>query len=707
MSRHGANDQSRFGDARLESTIGEAASLPDEELAILIRRDAGRRSSKGEEPSLDDYLRQVPDIKSRPVVLDAAVSAWLNSGGGKDGVVAGDEGGTAARAERARRRHPDIAEAIDVALKLDTLLSSSRSLLRGSRPARRTRAREIGAPLVDGRPRYVLGDALGAGSTSTVFRAEDRLLSAESKPALVAIKVCHDVDPEAAEGLLAEAKRARLVEHSNVLRVLDCGRTRAGEIFIVYELIEGSTLEEVVERWGPRPDRRSIVRLAIDVARGLEAIHAEGLLHCDIKPQNVLIGKDGRVKIADFGSAAPDPNADRTHGRRGVQPGVGALAFMAPERLRLQPGAVTPRADVFSLGAILFWALATPRGARREAFRAMLTLNQPSSDAARAIERRLVEAKTDRDLRLVLAKALAGKPADRYASAGVLARDLEAWLDRRPIEWTRPGIVRRTVLSTRRRPWVTGALCVAFLSLLLAIGSLERSRQLGLEAERRRHDADVQRAKLEAEQAWKQKSIEAIGHLFAGFRAAREQGLGAEVLTSLWILEWVHGPAILQDPVEMPEFWDARVEVLKHVREDARLRAGDGSITARLVEPSLALWLIRQGRPTEARPILDEAVSFWDQLSPAADPWIREIRLLRDIATYLHLESEAREWGLSAGQHARRGDLRERLLATQRRLREADRGGPIPLLLDDALAGRLPEGPLALAASENVAQRSD
>ena len=157
-----------------------------------------------------------------------------------------------------------------------------------------------GAAIAD---RYTIVELVGTGAMSIVYAAYDRVLDRK-----VALKVLRDADPAQATRLAREAQAMARLAHPNVLPVYDVGTTQ-GRMFLTAELVAGQTLARWIER-EPEHPWRTVVALFIQAGRGLAAAHAAGIAHRDFKPSNVLLGDDGRVRVADFGLA-----------RRGLEPG--------------------------------------------------------------------------------------------------------------------------------------------------------------------------------------------------------------------------------------------------------------------------------------------------------------------------------------------------------------------------------------------------
>lgn len=183
---------------------------------------------------------------------------------------------------------------------------------------------------------------------ATVYRAYDEVLDRE-----VALKVLHDylaADPAFLDRFLREARAAAALTHPNVVAVYDWGKHDDGA-FLVLQLIEGPTLRQALQHLGPLSEQE-VAGVLIPAARGLGAAHQAGLVHRDIKPENVLLGRDGLVRITDFGLARASATTSTTFGT-GVL--VGSPHYLSPEAVRGE--ALDARADVYALGVVLFECL--------------------------------------------------------------------------------------------------------------------------------------------------------------------------------------------------------------------------------------------------------------------------------------------------------------------------------------------------------------
>jgi serine/threonine-protein kinase len=193
--------------------------------------------------------------------------------------------------------------------------------------------------------RYRLEGQLGHGGMATVYLARDSELD---RP--VAVKVLAENlagDESFRRRFLREARLAARLSHPNVVSVYDAGEEAGGRPYIVMEHVEGKTLAEVLHERGRLPAEEAVT-LALQACSGLEHAHAAGLVHRDVKPQNLLLRSDGTLKVADFGIArAAEATALTQAGTI-----LGTAAYLSPEQALGEE--VSPAADVYSLGAVLY-----------------------------------------------------------------------------------------------------------------------------------------------------------------------------------------------------------------------------------------------------------------------------------------------------------------------------------------------------------------
>jgi eukaryotic-like serine/threonine-protein kinase len=259
--------------------------------------------------------------------------------------------------------------------------------------------------------RYRIEGEAGVGGFSTVYRAHDPLLERT-----VALKVLHPHlarDPATRDSFLAEGRSLARVEHPNVVRVLDAGESD-GAVYLAMEFVDGQPLTA-------RPDGRPLslskaTAIAEQLAAALGAIHALGLVHCDVKPANILIERrGGRVVLLDFGVAR---TVDQTLTAGGWV--VGTPAYMAPEQV--EPGGrVSPRTDVYQMGATLYALLAGRAPFAGEAVRTLLAVTQDAPADLGTLRPDLPPAAVR-----AIHDSLSKDPAERPADPAALVRRLRA-----------------------------------------------------------------------------------------------------------------------------------------------------------------------------------------------------------------------------------------------------------------------------------------
>ena len=187
--------------------------------------------------------------------------------------------------------------------------------------------------------RYEVLGLLGQGGMARVYRARDRRLDR-----LVALKVLNDAGDDAETTLAREDRMTAALAHPNIVTVYDSGMMPDGRPYLVLELLAGQPASHLA----PLPTGAALA-VAEQVAAALAHAHARGIVHCDVKPQNVLIDRAGRATLTDFGvaSATTTPTGEAVYG---------AAAFLAPERLC--GAAASPAVDLYALGATLYFLLA-------------------------------------------------------------------------------------------------------------------------------------------------------------------------------------------------------------------------------------------------------------------------------------------------------------------------------------------------------------
>src|SRR5262245_4422055 len=259
--------------------------------------------------------------------------------------------------------------------------------------------------------RYRLERKLGSGGMADVWLAEDQELGRR-----VAVKILHERyanDEQFVERFRREATHAAGLSHQNIVSIFDRG-SADGSYFIVMEYVEGRTLKELLVTRGPCP-----VPVAISYARqvlaALRYAHRNGIIHRDIKPHNVIVDREGRIKVADFGIARAGTTSQMTE----AGSIIGTAQYLSPEQARGAP--VDESSDLYSTGIVLYELLTgkvpfTGESAVEIAMKHLSQVPEPPSAVRREVPH---------DVDLVVLRALAKDPADRYRSAAEMDRDLE------------------------------------------------------------------------------------------------------------------------------------------------------------------------------------------------------------------------------------------------------------------------------------------
>ena len=259
--------------------------------------------------------------------------------------------------------------------------------------------------------RFRLEEKVGSGGMSSVYRAFDPMLERS-----VAIKLMHrDIssDPDQLERFRREARAVARLNHPHVVTVIDAGEDE-GAPYIVFEYVEGETLKERIRRLG-RLSVPEAVAYAIEIGRALESAHQNKLVHRDVKPQNVLIDRDGRAKVTDFGIA----RSMEAHGLTATGRVLGTTDYVSPEQALGHE--VAEQSDIYSLGIVLYEMLTgeVPFKADTQVAVAMQHVREPLPD----VQRRRPEISAA--LAAVVERATAKETANRYATVGEMTHDLE------------------------------------------------------------------------------------------------------------------------------------------------------------------------------------------------------------------------------------------------------------------------------------------
>jgi len=310
---------------------------------------------------------------------------------------------------------------------------------------------------------------LGAGGMGEVFLAEDTRLGRK-----VALKLLPQgllADPEIRRRFSQEARAVSALNHPQIVTIYDVGAAGDRD-FLAMEYVEGETLRDLLAA-GPIEVRRAF-DLVAQAAAGLSAAHESGIVHRDVKPENLMINRKGQLKVMDFGlaklverQAAPllasglATVAETPHPGQGTAAGVilGTVSYMSPEQAQGQP--LDHRTDVFSLGLVLYEALtgSRPFSGKSAVDTLHAIINEEPMPASQRNPRVPFEAAE------ILEKALAKDPSERYQSAADFALDLRRAKRAAESGIARPGARAAALPASRPRllPWVAGGLALAAL----------------------------------------------------------------------------------------------------------------------------------------------------------------------------------------------------------------------------------------------------
>lgn len=665
-------------DPEFSSVINCFKSDNDSDIADLIDIDGRYRIRTKKIVTLDRYTADIPDIAMRPELLDAAIDMTLRS-------MARSGSADNLSIDKLIKKYPQYERAIREAVALNNAIWSTRQVEQHiTTTAIKELPQEWGPMIESGTRRYELRELLGQGAFGQVYLAVDRQLSEDGHQALVSIKVIANQDelPWQRKQIADEATKARRINHPNVAQVIDRGVSEDDEDYIVYEFVDGGDLAQWARPRLKSIDIKSAAEIVMNIANGVHAAHMAGLVHCDLKPSNVVVTSNGQPKVTDFGISVrtEERSTISAEDSDNAEP-IGNFAFMSPEQYRMEPGALTIPTDIYALGGILFWLLtgSMPNGSTPEEIadfhNSISNRQQPHS-----VSKYRKEA--DIDLEAICQKALAHNPEDRFGSAAQLAEALQSWIRLEPLSWTKPSLVHRVRLWSRRK---TGLFIAIILIVIIAIASTISLLKLSSIARQERFDSEVAEAGLKKEEEVRLKFRVNLQRFIAMSKEARDKGLARDVLIGIWIMEWLFEPTVLGDGPERFELWDLRIQLVRDLLKEAQSDGSSDTFTVMLWESALGYWLIRDELFTEAEQILDGNVRKWNAILNPDDPWLIHIQVMYSCAVVGRIA----EQGYNADTQSENTELlrtTEIALETgEQVLQESQYGSPLHRLILDFL----------------------
>ncbi|MCA9519037.1 MAG: protein kinase, partial [Myxococcales bacterium] len=264
-----------------------------------------------------------------------------------------------------------------------------------------------------------------------------------------------------------EAMLAARLQHPNIVPVFDAGE-HEGNLYFAMGFVEGAGFKSLIDA-STKEAVRDGVRVLARAARALDYAHKRGIVHRDVKPDNILVDLDGEPQLTDFGIAK---NVEREVGLTKSGALLGTPAYMAPEQANPTKDKIGPLTDVYSLGATLYHLLTgRPPYKGESPLEILVDLIEKEPEPPQVAAKKAKRPPVDADLATICQKAMEKRASERYASAAALADDLEAWLDDRPIAARPIGATERLKKLVRRNRAAFVGLLVAFSTLmLLAVG---------------------------------------------------------------------------------------------------------------------------------------------------------------------------------------------------------------------------------------------
>jgi tetratricopeptide (TPR) repeat protein/predicted Ser/Thr protein kinase len=401
---------------------------------------------------------------------------------------------------------------------------------------------------------FRLWRSLGAGGMGTVYEAQQ-----DNPRRSVALKVIRAdrATPELVQRFRREAHILARLQHPGIAQVYEAGVDADGRPYFAMEFIRGVPLDEYARGHGL--DARARLELLARVCDAVEHAHSRGVIHRDLKPGNILVDDSGQSKVLDFGVArVTDADVRTATCQTEVGELIGTLAYMSPEQMAADPTALDRRADVYSLGVILFQLLSGRLPYALE--------HLPLSEVVRVIREQTpvrlsaLDARLRGDMETIVAKALEKEPARRYSTAAELADDIRRHLRSEPIKARPPSALYQLSKFARRHKALV-LTTAAFLALLLGAGAVTAWQA-------------IQLARAERDQAVQQaRRSEDVHDALTRAAQLREQARSADGDTSKWTEARVQArraEALAQTGLPAPELQEQVAALLGELDQEEK-----------------------------------------------------------------------------------------------------------------------------------------
>lgn len=385
--------------------------------------------------------------------------------------------------------------------------------------------------------RYEILDKIGTGGMATVYKAKDTLLNRN-----VAIKILRDSLEEeetVVNNFVKEAQASAGLAHNNIVSVYDVGNSD-GLNYIVMELVEGITLKEYIKEKGMLPWQEAC-DYAIQIGQGISEAHANDIIHCDIKPQNIILTEDKTVKVTDFGIAKAVSSGTTVVGGTAL----GSVHYISPEQAR--GGHTDPRTDIYSMGIVLYEMLAgkVPFDGDSAVGIAMKHLEEEPVDV------KCINLDIPTDLAYVVMKAISKEQSKRYQSVQEMLNDIHAVLASEPLP-------SKNIIDPDRLADTTDD-----------EDSDEKAKEIQEELELRQRKAKLIKAREMEKKKRAQKRANRMATLLAIITIAVIGliGTGVYMIVNNFVLN-----------VSVPDFTNMTVEEAKQLAKDKHLKILDSDI---------------------------------------------------------------------------------------------------------------------------------